>query len=1339
MHSVLIAADDTVSAEAIRSILVGEYGPVAVSICGGELPLPSESECPDMVLFDVRPGEAGTALRAAADLRLTRDVPAVLIVPEEGAKQVLLSCAAQGIACLVRPVREAGLRACIDAALEMHALRRRVSESEKHYRALVDASPVAIGIADAEKILYINPEGARLLGPRSPEEIIGKPLLQFVHPEHHGELRARLRRHLQGEGSRGGVEQKWLRLDGTVLEVEVQGSFVQFAGKPAVQAVVRDISRRKSAENKLRESEERYRTLFNEATEGIALADFETGILLDCNQAFIDIFGYERAEIIGRPQSVLHPGASSSGDVSESFLRHRKEADGHVLIAPIVTKSGSLRRAEIKARVIDIAGRRTVQVFFRDITDDEIHRREREMTLELLGLLNDDNTTEDLIRGVTRCLQKWTGCEAVGVRIRDEHDFPYFETRGFSADFVRSESRLCRVGDDGLPVLDPDGNPVLECMCGNILCGRFNPAKPFFSARGSFWTNSTSDLLAGTTEKDRQARTRNRCNGEGYESVALIALRSGAEILGLLQLNDRSKGRFSSQFIQFLECACDQIAIAISQRETRRRLAASEARLRDLSEASGELIWETDAGGIVKYVNDRSLDLLGYAPREMIGQSSSRFWVLKEDLLPSSDSARGHEVVAITKSGGTVHMLTTLVRCCGSDGNLTGFRGSASDITARRVAEERLKASEFKYRELVELSPDPVFIHCRGRIEYVNPAGTAFFGASAPEELLGVPVLRLVHPDFRTEVSERISRLYVEGKPTGAAEMKFVRLDGTVLDGEVRAVPCAFDGKPAAQVLLRDITWRKKAEVALARNEAELSAIYQNAPVMMCLLDENRRIQSANRAAAAFAGRSEESLVGERSDALVGCLNSRTDPRGCGHGPACSGCSLRKALADAANGTVHRRLEVRPQYVRGEPNRDTVLLASIARVIIAGRTYILACFEDVTEQRKLEEQFRQAQKMEAVGQLAGGVAHDFNNILAANLMQIYLMRRDASFSPELLEAINSMERDTRRAAMMTRQLLLFSRREAPQIKNLDLNEIIDQMLKMMRRLLGEQIEIEFNSKTNRALIEADPGMMDQVIMNLCVNARDAMANGGTLTLTTEEAAVGEDYLRWNPEARVGNYVRLSVHDTGSGMDSETVKRIFEPFFTTKDVGKGTGLGLATVFGIVKQHHGWIEVETTLHEGSTFVVYLPQCGRMTASAQPATEAAAMQGSKETILLVEDEPSLRFSLREVLRRLGYVIIEAEDGQAALRQWELHKDEISLLFSDMVMPGGKSGLDLARRMREDRADLRVIVSSGYSTEIAGQMDELSTLDIRFLQKPYTGAIVASAVHECLRAGKR
>jgi PAS domain S-box-containing protein len=394
---------------------------------------------------------------------------------------------------------------------------------------------------------------------------------------------------------------------------------------------------------------------------------------------------------------------------------------------------------------------------------------------------------------------------------------------------------------------------------------------------------------------------------------------------------------------------------------------------------------------------------------------------------------------------------------------------------------------------------------------------------------------------------------------------------------------------------------------------------------------------------------------------------------------------------------------------------------------------VVHCYaEDITARLNLEAQLRQGQKMDSVGQLAAGVAHDFNNILTIIQGHASLLISEPNLASGPAESARQIALAAERAANLTRQLLMFSRKQIMQPQLLDLNEVIHNLSKVLRALLGDQIAFKRHAADGLPPICADPGMMEQILVNLSVNARDAMPRGGTLAIDTHFVEIDQGYASRHPEARVGNFICLNVSDTGHGMDSATLARIFEPFFTTKEIGKGTGLGLATVYGIVKQHQGWVEVESQVGQGTAFKVFLP----IATKAAPKKDASKDQdiaGGDETILVVEDEPALLELVQEILEKKGYRVLEATTGVQALKVWDQHKDDIDLLLTDMMMPEGISGRELGERLLQDRADLKVIYSSGYSLDVVSQEPAFED-GTHFLQKPYDPDTLARVIRECL-----
>jgi PAS domain S-box-containing protein len=400
----------------------------------------------------------------------------------------------------------------------------------------------------------------------------------------------------------------------------------------------------------------------------------------------------------------------------------------------------------------------------------------------------------------------------------------------------------------------------------------------------------------------------------------------------------------------------------------------------------------------------------------------------------------------------------------------------------------------------------------------------------------------------------------------------------------------------------------------------------------------------------------------------------------------------------------------------------------------AGRVErIVGVARDITERRQLGEQLRQSQKLEAVGRLAGGVAHDVNNILSVITLQAELTAMTANLPPEVREGLEEVRAAARRGADLTRQLLLFSRRQVMQLRDLDLNDVVISLAKMLQRIIGEDVRLHLDLHSAPLTTRADAGMLDQVLMNLGVNARDAMPRGGQVIISTGEAIFDASDPRRSPDAEPGRYVRLTVRDTGIGMTPEVLSHIFEPFFTTKESGRGTGLGLATVFGIVKQHHGWIDVQSRPGEGSQFDIFVPALAAAEAPARPAR--AEPRGGTETILVVEDDQLVRMLTCAMLERHGYRVLEASDGAEAMRVWREHAGQVALLLTDLVMPGGMGGQQLARQLQEERPGLEVVFTSGYSGDIAGRELSLRSGE-NFLQKPCTADQLLAAVRRSLDA---
>lgn len=510
---------------------------------------------------------------------------------------------------------------------------------------------------------------------------------------------------------------------------------------------------------------------------------------------------------------------------------------------------------------------------------------------------------------------------------------------------------------------------------------------------------------------------------------------------------------------------------------------------------------------------------------------------------------------------------------------------------------------------------------------------------------------------------------------------------------------------------------RREAEQALRQSEELYRRLVENARDGIFTLTSEGKVSSVNNACESMSGWTREQCIGQTFVEFIHPDNLQ---------------QAKDWLEATLNGKNPPPLELK---VRSNLGTGFILLEVTSTALEdEGRiTGILCIARDVTERRHLEEQLRQAQKMESIGQLAGGVAHDFNNLLTVIHGHAALLLGDTDFNTKHHDALREIARASERAASLTRQLLAFSRKQPMQIREVDVNDAVSDITRMLQRVLGEPITLHCEYSPMLPTVKADQSMLEQVIMNLAVNARDAMPKGGTLTLRTHKVIRGSMLASGLTDAHDGTYVCLTAQDSGTGIPPELLSRIFEPFFTTKEPGKGTGLGLATVYGIVKQHGGWVDVQSTLGHGAAFTIYLPASSTPAApKAEVKAPTKLLEGS-ECILLVEDEIAVRNLCKRLLERLGYTVLEAESGVAATEVWKREYQRIELLLTDMVMPEGMTGHELATNLRKDKPDLPVILSTGYSPETLGE-DSLMEAGIHFLPKPYTPSLLAEAIRKAL-----
>ncbi|HXQ27595.1 MAG TPA: response regulator [Candidatus Acidoferrales bacterium] len=507
-----------------------------------------------------------------------------------------------------------------------------------------------------------------------------------------------------------------------------------------------------------------------------------------------------------------------------------------------------------------------------------------------------------------------------------------------------------------------------------------------------------------------------------------------------------------------------------------------------------------------------------------------------------------------------------------------------------------------------------------------------------------------------------------------------------------------------------------QAHAALRESEARYRSLVQNATYGMFLAEEPEgKLLDANPALAAMLGYdSVDGLLRIQHTRKLYCNPADQDKIIAEY--------MRRGRADATVEWKRKDGKIVTVRLNGRHATGADGKSECAEVIV----------EDITERMALEKQLVQAQKFEAIGQLAGGIAHDFNNMLGAILGWADMGIEETESGSRLHRHFDKVHQQAERAAALTRQLLAFARRQILEPRNVDLNQMAIETLSLLEKVIGSNIEIKANLAPNLSVVRADPTQVEQVLMNLCINARDAMPGGGSLIIETSNTALDERFCALQPLARPGVYAMLSVTDTGTGMDAATLDRIFEPFFTTKELGKGTGLGLATVYGIVRQHGGFVHVYSELGTGSTFRAYFPVSAVSPESPAQAVDAGPIQGGSETILVAEDHEGLRELAQETLAGLGYQIVLAIDGEQAMQEFRAHRDRIDLALLDVMLPK-INGPEIYARIREEKPDLRVIFATGYSPDI-DLLRKVQAQGLPVLQKPYSSRDLAHKIRETL-----
>jgi len=992
-------------------------------------------------------------------------------------------------------------------------------------------------------------------------------------------------------------EYRLIRKDGQTTHVQVNGQIEHSGGKAVMLfGTCLDITERKVAEESLRGSEERNRTILQTAMAGFWRTD-QRGRLLEVNDAYCRMSGYSAKELLAMQISDLE-AFETDNDTAAHIKKTMAQGEDRFETRHR-RKDGSVFDIEISAQYRPAEGGQFV-AFLQDITERKLAELEREATISILKILNAGNDLHGLMATVMGFMRELAGCEAVGIRLRDGSDFPYYNTSGFSDEFVKAEMHLCVKDLDGQLKRDEVGNPVLECMCGNIICGRFDPSKPFFTEFGSFISNCTTELLANTTEEDRQARTRNRCNGEGYESVFLVPLRAGNETFGLLQFNDRRKGSFPPQLVAKVERLAGNVAFALAQRKAEDALKKAELFLENIS----DIAYRADNQGNLVWVNPAIERITGHSREDHIGKPFIPLFIEADqasliDVYKRTLMGESLENTLTFTSGATCHF--TSLPYHSENGDIVGTFGVARDMTAQLDAQRALAVSEDRLKKAQATAKI-------GNWEYDVSTGLVWGSKEA----------------FRIYGIERTS----EYLPLDEVESHIVE-----------------------------------------------------------------------------AGR------------------------------------VNQALVDLVTKGENYDIEFQ---ITQKNSKGLIIIHSIAELVKdeeGNPVKVIGVIQDITDKKAKEEEntrlighLQQAQKMESIGNLAGGIAHDFNNILFPIVgMSEMLMEDLPSGSPEH-ESAQEIFKAGRRASDLVKQILAFSRQTVHQMMPVRVQQVLKEVIKLTRSAIPSDIKVSQYLQSDCGLVIANPTQLHQIAMNLITNAFHAVEQtGGKISITLKETVLGSDDLPSSLEP--GNYAMISVADTGCGIDPNVVGKIFEPYFTTKEQGKGTGIGLAVVYGIVKEHGGDIRVYSEIGKGTTFNVYLPLAVKHVDQASRKTVEIHQTGTERILLVDDEEPIVRLEM-QMLERLGYRVTTRNNSLEALEAFKANPDAYDLVISDMTMPN-MTGDQLARKLIAIRPNIPIIICTGFSERLnEGTADAIGTKG--FLMKPVVKSEMAQMVRTVLDGAK-
>lgn len=1043
-------------------------------------------------------------------------------------------------------------------------------------------------------------------------------------------------------------------------------------GRVFLRGIMVDVTERKKADEALVQSEARYRTMVENAPEALVVLDVQRGSFEEVNENACRLFKTSRESLLSMSPVDLSPPVQPDGSISAEkvFENVKRAIDGEVL------------RFEWTHRDVD-GGDIPCEVFLTRLpSSDKVLVRGSIVDITYRKRAEDEN--KKLLHDLTERIKELTALHAAARLLQTAWD---------STDDVLSE----------IAALLPPAFQYPGVTAARLRLGE------------------TEALTSGFTDS-RPVLT--------SEFVTANHLKGRIDVVYTEDRPPEADGPFLAEEQQLLDTIADMLRVAHDRHRAAAALRQSEERYRDMVEGAHDMIYAHDLSGNYISANKAVERILGY-PRDKATTLNFNDVVAPEYVEKTREmiaaKLRGepettYDVELMTSEGGRIAVEINS-RLVIQDGRPVAVQGIARDVTERKRAEENVLREKNLNDAILDSLPGVFYLfNSTGKRLRWNRNLEKVTGYT-PEELVTLPLFANIVEEDRDELRETFKEVFTAGH---ASRQAYVALrDGTRVPYFLTGRRVDIDGEAHLVGIGIDLSEQKRAEEELRESQRRFRDTLTNLDMIAVMTDAAGTISFCNDYLLRLTGWSRDEAVGQNWFEMFIPENEKVNI---------------KALLDdiPAGGFIIPHYENEIQTRSGE-RRLVRWTNTTLRNVDGSVSGVAALGDDITEfrqaqeaLRKSEEQLRQSQKMEAIGQLAGGIAHDFNNLLTAIIGYSQLTIRRMQTDDPLRHNIDEIERAGEQAASLTRQLLAFSRKQLLQPKVLKLNEVLSETQKMLSRLLGEDIEVCTALDPATGSIKADPGQIEQVIMNLAVNARDAMPAGGRLTIETRNEYLGEDYSGGIFTVTPGDYVMLSVTDNGSGMDRETQSHIFEPFFTTKDIGKGTGLGLSTVYGIVKQSGGYIWVSSALDEGTNFTIHLPRVDQAADEYRLGVELEEQLRGTETILLVEDDEIVRALVLEVLESRGYKVLEAANGHAAIDLCGTYDGGIELLLTDVIMPG-MSGRELRTRLADICPDMKVLFMSGY-TDDAIVRHRIHESDMPFLQKPFPPNALAKKVREIL-----